>query len=71
MKTRDNNYFIFTTLQFVRELLSQIRFYTANIPNDILSNNEWDKMRKDFSEIDMFMSKAQGKIVNGKDNENE
>lgn len=66
----DNNYFIFTTLQFVRELLSQIRFYTANIPNEILPNNEWDKMRKDFSEIDMFMSKAQGKIVNG-ENKNE
>ena len=67
----DNNYFIFTTLQFVRELLSQIRFYTANIPNEILSNDEWDKMRKDFSEIDMFISKAQGKIVNERGNENE
>lgn len=61
----------FTILQLIRDLLSRIRFYTANIPNEILPNDEWDKMRKDFSEIDTLMSKAQGKIVNERDNENE
>ena len=60
----------FQTLQLIRELLSNIRFYTAHIPEEILPNDEWDKMRKDFSEIDEFMSKAQGKITNG-ENENE
>jgi len=61
----NNNNVTFETLQLIRELLKQIRFYTANIPEDILPNGEWDKMRMDFSEIDMIISKVQGKTING------
>ena len=67
----NNNDFTFETLQLIRELLRQIRFYIANIPKEILPDDEWDKTRKNFSEIDMLMSKAQGKIVNERGNENE
>ena len=61
----NNNNFTFETLQLIRKLLKQIRFYTANIPKEILSDNEWDKMRMDFAEIDMIISKVQGKTING------
>lgn len=55
---------IFAMLQLLRDLLANIRFYTANIPEEILPNNDWDKMRKDFSEIDFIISEAQGRISN-------
>ena len=61
----NNNNFTFETLQLIRDLLRQIRFYTANIPKEILPDDEWDKTRKNFSEIDMAISKAQGKAMNG------
>ena len=62
----DKDYF--TIFQLIRDLLSNIRFYTANIPKEILPTDEWDKMRKDFSEIDDIFSKSQGKIANERDN---
>ena len=51
-------------LQLIRDLLEKIRFYTANIPGEVLPNHEWDKMRKNFSEIDDILSKSQGYISN-------
>lgn len=60
----NNNKAYSAILQLTRDLLSNIRFYTANIPEDILPNGEWDKMRKDFSEIDWILSKSQGYISN-------
>ena len=59
-----NNKDYFTILQLIRDLLFNIRFYTANVPQDILSTSEWDKMRKNFSEIDDILSKSQGYISN-------
>ena len=55
---------IFAMLQLLRDLLANIRFYTANIPKEILPNNDWDKMRQNFSEIDLIISEAQGRISN-------
>ncbi len=62
MSNNNNDYS--TILQLIRDLLSNIRFYTANIPKEILPNGEWDRMRKDFSEIDYIISKSQGYISN-------
>lgn len=59
-----NNKDYFAILQLIRDLLSNMRFYTANIPKDILSNGEWDRIRKDFSEIDYILSKSQGCVSN-------
>ena len=59
------------TIQLIRELLEKIRFYTSNIPEEMLPNGEWDKIRKNFCDIDFILSKTEGYLANHKEDENE
>jgi len=60
-----DNKSVFATLQLLRDLIRTIRFYTANLPDDVLPNDKWDKIRMKFSEVDLLLSEAQGKTING------
>ena len=60
-----DNKSVFATIQFLRDLIRTIRFYTATLPNDVMPNDKWDKIRRNFSEVDSLLSEAQGKTLNG------